>query len=140
MEIDHVGLATADLAAATALYATVLGFAMGERETLPQQGVDVQWLHGAGGASVELLLPLTFDSPVAKFLRNRGEGMHHLALRVPDLEATLEHCRREGLELIDQSPRAGSGGTRVAFVHPRSAGGVLVEFVESAPAGADAQP
>jgi methylmalonyl-CoA/ethylmalonyl-CoA epimerase len=132
IHIDHVGLATADLQTLADLYTSVLGFRAGERETLPEQGVDVLWLHAGGGANVELLAPLEADSPVGRFLEKHGAGMHHLALRVPDVAQALQRCRQAGLELIDQAPRRGSGGTLVAFVHPKSAHGVLIELVQTA--------
>ena len=85
---------------------------------------------GSGPGRVELLAPLRSDSPVARFLERRGAGMHHLCYRVPDLPAALAEMERQGYQLIDREPRAGAGGHRVAFLHPRSLGGVLVELVE----------
>lgn len=133
MNIDHVGLVTADLEAAAALYVAAFDLRVDGRETVPDQGVDVLWLRGADGAAIEMLSPISEESPVARFMAKRGEGMHHLAIRVPNLTLALERCRESGLTLIDQVPRVGSGGTRVAFIHPKSAYGVLIELVEEGP-------
>jgi len=101
------------------------------REVLEDQGVEVVLL-ACGGQQVELLAPLRADSPVGKFLAERGPGLHHTAYRVPDLVAALAECREAGLELVDEAPRRGAGGHWVAFLHPRSTGRVLVELIEGA--------
>ena len=101
------------------------------RETVEAQGVEAVLL-GVGEGHVELLRPLAPDTPVGKFLDRKGEGMHHVAYAVEDIEATLARLATAGFELIDSKPRSGIGDTRVAFVHPRSVGGVLTEIVEPA--------
>ncbi|HXT34833.1 MAG TPA: methylmalonyl-CoA epimerase [Chloroflexota bacterium] len=127
--LDHIGIATASLADSLHLYQQVLGMTPVHHEVLENQGVEVVLL-ACGGQQVELLAPLRADSPVGKFLAERGPGMHHVAYRVPDLVATLAECREAGLELVDQTPRRGAGGHRVAFLHPRSTGRVLIELIE----------
>ena len=116
---------------AIALYRDRLGMPLLHRERVEQFGVDAALL-GAGDAHVELLEPALSDSPVAEFLERRGPGMHHLAYRTDDIDSALNAVRAAGLELVDERPRAGIQGSRVAFVHPKSAGGVLVELVERA--------
>jgi LAO/AO transport system kinase len=128
-EIDHVGIATDDLDASRWLFETALGLRASSVEDLPLQGVRVQFL-GHGGAQLELVAPGRSDSPIAAFLDKRGPGLHHVAIRVVDLDAALEHLRSHGVRLIDAAPRIGARGHRVAFVHPSSAQGVLVELVE----------
>jgi methylmalonyl-CoA/ethylmalonyl-CoA epimerase len=130
-QIDHVGVAVEDMDEAIALYRDRLGMPLLHRERVEQFGVDAALL-GAGDAHVELLEPALSDSPVAEFLERRGPGMHHLAYRTDDIDSALNAVRAAGLELVDERPRAGIQGSRVAFVHPKSAGGVLVELVERA--------
>jgi len=127
--LDHVAIAVADLDAATAAYA-LLGLVRAEPdEVVAEQGVTVRALRG-GAVLLELLAPAGDDGPVARFLSKRGPGLHHVALRVDDLSAELERLAAAGVPLIDRAPRPGRAGTRVAFVHPRFAGGVLIELVE----------
>lgn len=116
---------------AISLYRDRLGMPLLHRERVEQFGVDAALL-GIGDAHVELLEPAVSDSPVGEFLERRGPGMHHLAYRTDDIDSALESLRASGLELIDERPRTGIRGTRVAFVHPKSAGGVLMELVEPA--------
>jgi methylmalonyl-CoA/ethylmalonyl-CoA epimerase len=129
--IDHVGVAVSDLEAATALYVGTLGMPMAHRERVESQGVEAALLD-VGDGHVELLQPLGADTVVGKFIERRGEGLHHVAYAVEDIEATLERLRGAGLELIDEQPRVGIRGSRVAFVHPRATGSVLTEIVEPA--------
>jgi methylmalonyl-CoA epimerase len=127
--IDHVGIATPSLAEGLALYRDTLGLAIALHEVLEEQGVEVALLT-CGGQHIELLAPIRPDSPVGKFLADRGAGIHHVAYRVPDLADALARCRESGLELVDQAPRRGAGGHLVAFLHPRSTGRALIELVE----------
>ena len=126
--IDHVGVAVSDLDAAAALYEGTLGMPLAHRERVESQGVEAALLD-VGDGHVELLQPLGADTAVGKFIERRGEGLHHV---VEDIEATLERLRGAGLELIDEQPRAGIRGSRVAFVHPKATGSVLTEIVEPA--------
>ena len=128
-EIDHVGFAVRDLDAAVALYRTVLGAEPVHRETVPDQGVE-EVLFLVGTSYVQLLAALGPDTPVGKFLERRGEGMHHVGYRVPDVARAIEALRADGIPLVDQEPRPGSRGTTVAFAHPKGFAGVLVELVQ----------
>jgi methylmalonyl-CoA epimerase len=128
-QIDHVGIAVDDLEAAVERYRELLGGGPVHRETVPDQGVE-EVLFAIGGSYVQLLGALGPDTPVGTFLAKRGPGMHHLAYRVDDLEAELAALRAAGARLVDEQPRAGSRDTLIAFVHPRSTGGVLMELVQ----------
>jgi methylmalonyl-CoA epimerase len=128
-EIDHVGIAVEDLDAAVEHYRRTLRVEPSHRERVESQGVD-EVLFAVGASSIQLLGALGPDTPVGRFLRTRGPGVHHVAYRVDDLPAALEHLRAQGIRLIDEAPRAGSRGTRIAFVHPGAMGGVLVELVQ----------
>jgi methylmalonyl-CoA epimerase len=129
--IDHVGVAVEDIDAALALYRDALGMPLVHRETMAEQGVDAALLE-VGDGHVELLQPLGPETAVGKFLSRRGPGLHHVAYRVADVEATLNALAEAGLRLIDERPRNGIRGSRVAFVHPASTGGVLTEIVQPA--------
>lgn len=129
LPLDHVAVAVPSIAEALPALRAVSGGPVSERERVDAQGVEVVFV-GEGPGRLELLEPTTPDSPVARFLRRRGPGLHHLAYRVPDLVATLARLRDAGTELIDDKPRPGAHGRRVAFLHPRSTSGVLVELVE----------
>jgi methylmalonyl-CoA epimerase len=129
--IDHVGVAVEDLDAAIALYAEQLGMELVHRETVTEQGVEAVLLD-VGDSHVELLSPLGPDTSVGKFLARRGPGLHHVAYRVADVSETLGQLRSAGIRLIDEEPRTGIRGSRVAFVHPASTGGVLTEIVQPA--------
>lgn len=129
LNLDHVGMAVRDLDAAIDGFRRRFGVEPISRETVAEQGVE-EAMIAIGGSHVQLLQPLADDTPVGRFLERRGEGVHHVAYAVPDIEAALEHLQREGAELIDREPRVGGGGHRIAFVHPRSAHGVLTELVE----------
>jgi len=129
LALDHVAVAVADLDEATRAY-TGLGLEVaGADEVVDDQGVRVRLLR-LGETLVELMTPVRADGPVGRFLDRRGPGLHHIALRVAALEPLLARLRSLGAPLIDETPRAGRGGTRIAFVHPRFTGGVLVELVE----------
>ena len=128
-DIDHVGIATRDLEAAVEHYRTAFGVEPAHRETVPDQGVE-EVLFKVGTSYVQLLRALGPDTPVGKFLDRRGEGIHHVGYRVPDLAATLARLKEMGVPLVDENPRPGSRGTTVAFVHPKGFGGVLVELVQ----------
>jgi len=130
-QIDHVGVAVEDLDAAIALHEHIYGLALAHREVVEAQGVEAVLLD-VGESHVELLAPLTPDTAVGRFLASRGPGLHHVAYRVDDIEATLARLRDAGMRLIDETPRVGIRDSRVAFVHPQSAGGVLTEIVQPA--------
>jgi methylmalonyl-CoA/ethylmalonyl-CoA epimerase len=127
--LDHVGIAVTDLAAARAFYEQTLGLPLAHEEVLADQGVH-ELLFRAGDAFVQLVAPLAPDTPVGRFLARRGEGIHHVGYAVPDVAAAVADLRARGLEVIDPAPRIGSGGTTIAFVHPKSMQGVLVELVQ----------
>jgi methylmalonyl-CoA epimerase len=130
--IDHVGVAVDDLDAALKLYGGAFGMPLAHRETVPEQGVEAVLLD-VGEGHVELLSPLSEDSPVGKFLARKGPGLHHVAYSVGDIEAALAELSGNGIELIDSTPRTGIRQSRVAFLHPRSTGGVLTEIVQPHP-------
>jgi methylmalonyl-CoA epimerase len=132
--IDHVGVAVEDIDAALALYRDALGMPLVHRETVSEQGVDAALLD-VGDGHIELLQPLGSETAVGKFLARRGPGLHHVAYRVSSIDDTLSALTAAGLRLIDERPRVGIRGSKVAFVHPASTGGVLTEIVE--PAGGD---
>jgi methylmalonyl-CoA/ethylmalonyl-CoA epimerase len=132
--IDHIGVAVEDLDAAIALYQDGLEMPLVHRETVESQGVEAV-LVDVGEGHVELLAPLGPDTPVGKYLARKGPGLHHVAYAVADIDATLESLRGAGLRLIDEAPRVGIRGSRVAFLHPASTGSVLTEIVEPAQGG-----
>ena len=127
--IDHIGVATDDLDAAIALYEETLGMPVAHRETVESQGVEAVLLD-VGEGHVELLRPLGPDTPVGKYLERKGPGLHHVAYAVEDIDGVLGKLKDAGIELIDSEPRVGIRESRVAFVHPKSTGGVLTEIVE----------
>jgi methylmalonyl-CoA/ethylmalonyl-CoA epimerase len=129
--IDHIGVAVEDLEAAIALYGESFEMALAHRETVESQGVEAVLLD-VGDGHVELLRPLGPETAVGKFLARKGPGLHHVAYAVEDIDATLARLAAAGLELIDAEARVGIRGSRVAFLHPRSTGGVLTEIVEPA--------
>jgi methylmalonyl-CoA/ethylmalonyl-CoA epimerase len=133
-QIDHVGIAVSDLDHAIARYEGTFGMPVVHRETVEEQGVDAVLLD-VGDGHVELLAPLGPETVVGRFIAKRGEGLHHVAYRVADIDAALDGLRAAGLELIDAEARTGIRGSRVAFLHPRSTGGVLTEIVEPREAG-----
>jgi methylmalonyl-CoA epimerase len=127
--IDHIGVAVEDLDAAIALHEETYGMALVHRETVTEQGVEAVLLD-VGENHVELLRPLSPDTPVGKFLAKRGPGLHHVAYQVSDIAATLERLRTQGVRLIDETPRVGIRNSSVAFLHPSASGGVLTEIVQ----------
>jgi len=129
--IDHIGVAVSDLDSAIALYEGTLGMPVAHRETVESQGVEAVLLD-VGEGHVELLRPLGPDTPVGKFVERSGEGLHHVAYAVDDIEAALDRLKEQGVELIDSEPRIGIRNSRVAFVHPKATGRVLTEIVEPA--------
>jgi methylmalonyl-CoA epimerase len=129
--IDHVGVAVEDLDAGIALYEQTYEMTLVHRETVTEQGVEAVLLD-VGENHVELLRPLAEDTPVGKFLAKRGPGLHHVAYQVTDIEAALASLRDAGVRLLDETPRTGIRNSRVAFLHPKSSGGVLTEIVQPA--------
>jgi methylmalonyl-CoA/ethylmalonyl-CoA epimerase len=129
--IDHVGVAVSDLDAAAALYEQAFGMSMAHRERVDSQGVEAALLD-VGEGHVELLQPLGPETVVGKFIERRGEGLHHVAYAVEDIDATLDQLKGAGMKLIDEQPRRGIRGSRVAFLHPKATGSVLTEIVEPA--------
>ena len=127
--IDHIGVAVEDLDEAVALYSERFAMPVEHRETVEEQGVEAVLL-GVGESHVELLRPLDADSAVGRFLARNGPGLHHVAYSTDDIESALERVRAAGMKLIDERPRTGIRATRVAFLHPKSTGGVLTELVE----------
>jgi methylmalonyl-CoA epimerase len=128
-DIDHVGIAVTDLDTAVEQYRRLLGVEPVHRERVEDQGVE-EVLFAAGSSYIQLLGALGPDTPVGRSLATRGAGIHHIAYRVSDIEAALEHLRAAGARLVDEAPRPGSRGTTIAFVHPATMGGVLVELVQ----------
>jgi methylmalonyl-CoA/ethylmalonyl-CoA epimerase len=129
--IDHVGLAVSDLERATGLYEETFGMPVAHRETVESQGVEAVLLD-VGEGHVELLRPLGPETVVGRFIAKRGEGLHHVAYRVSDIDAALVTLKGAGVELIDSEARSGIRGSRVAFLHPKATGGTLTELVEPA--------
>ena len=128
--LHHVGLAVRDVAAATATYGALLGAEVDHEADVPEQGVHAVALRLPEGPIVELLAPTGEDTPVGRFLRRRGEGLHHVAYRVGDLAAELDRLDADGVTLIDRTPRVGLFGLQIAFIHPEGTHGVLTELVE----------
>jgi methylmalonyl-CoA/ethylmalonyl-CoA epimerase len=129
--IDHIGVAVEDLDAAIALYEKSFEMALAHRETVESQGVEAVLLD-VGEGHFELLSPLSPETPVGKYLDKRGPGLHHVAYAVADIDDVISRLKEAGVEMIDSEPRQGIRDSRVAFVHPRSTGGVLTEIVEPA--------
>jgi methylmalonyl-CoA/ethylmalonyl-CoA epimerase len=129
--IDHIGVAVEDIDAAIELYRDSFEMELAHRETVESQGVEAVLLD-VGDGHVELLAPLGPDTPVGKYLAKNGAGLHHVAYAVDDIDAALEKIAAAGIQLIDSEPRVGIRDSRVAFLHPRSTGGVLTEIVEPA--------
>ncbi len=127
--LDHIGIAVDDIDTALELYRDKLGFEVGGIDEVPGFGVKVAFLP-LGEGQVELVMPVTDDSAIAKFLSKRGPGFHHLCFRVDDLRAELARLEEMGIELVDKEPREGAHGTLVAFLHPSSTGGVLIELAQ----------
>ena len=127
--IDHIGIAVESLEKAMPFYQKTLGLPLAEIEEVPDQMVRVA-IFPTGEGRVELLEPTSPDSPIAKFIAKRGEGIHHLALRVADIQTKLKELEAQGAQLIDRTPRVGAGGMLIAFVHPKATGGVLLELTQ----------
>ncbi len=127
--IDHVAIAVEDLDAALDDYERLFAGTPLYREVVESQGVE-EAMVAVGGSFVQLLEPLTPESPVGRFIERRGPGLHHIAFAVPDIEAALTHLKSEGARLVDEVPRTGGRGARIAFVHPAAFAGTLVELVE----------
>ena len=127
--VDHVGIAVRDLNAAIAFYEKVFGVSFTYRHTVEEQGVE-EAMGQVGESWIQLLRPLGPDTPVGRFIETRGEGVHHVGYGVADVKAALEELRGHDIRLIDQHPRPGSRGASIAFIHPKSVGGVLVELVQ----------
>jgi methylmalonyl-CoA epimerase len=136
LHVHHIGHAVPDLGAAIETYERLLGAELEHREVVPEQGVEAASMH-LGSSRIELLAPLGDDTPVGKFLTKRGPGMHHVAYEVEDIRAALKDAAAAGAELIDETPRVGLFGLQVAFIHPESAHGVLVELVSQPQHGAE---
>lgn len=128
--VDHIGIAVADMDEALVLYRDLLGLELERLETVPQENVKVAFLKldrtGAVG-HIELLAPLSDEGAIAGFIARKGPGLHHIAVAAADISQMLNRCREAGLKLIDQEPRTGAGGKQIAFLHPKSGGGVLIE-------------
>jgi methylmalonyl-CoA epimerase len=128
--IDHVAVAVQDLDAAVQLFEAVFGMRVKHREEVESFQVRVATLD-TGGTDIELIQATSPDSPIARFVAERGSGLHHVALRVPDIDTALTMLREQGVPLIDQAPRPGKDGSRVAFIHPKATSRVLCELVEN---------
>lgn len=129
MGIDHVGVAVKSLDDAVAVYRDILGFKLEGVHVLKERKVRVAFLSSGGETNIELLEPLGADSPIAKFLESHGEGIQHIAVRVDNIEEVLNQYKAKGIILIDEKPRVGAEGAKIAFVHPKSTKGVLLELV-----------
>jgi methylmalonyl-CoA mutase C-terminal domain/subunit len=130
IKINHIGLAVESITQALGIFSEGLGLQVDGMENVETDGVAVAFLP-VGESRLELLQPLGHEGPVQKFLQNRGEGVHHVCLEVEDLPGLLAQLRQGGVELVDNEPRGGAHGSQVAFIHPRSVNGVLIELVES---------
>ena len=128
-KIEHIGIAVKDLEAANRTYAALLGTAHYKTETVESEGVDTSFFR-VGESKIELLAATREDSPIAKFLEKRGEGIHHIAFEVKDIRAELQRLKSEGFVLLNEEPKKGADNKLVAFLHPKSANGVLVELVQ----------
>jgi len=125
--LDHVAILVSDLDAAIALFRDVYGLALSEVEEVPTEKVKVA-IFGHGAGRIELVSPMGPDSPMAKAIEKRGEGLHHICLEVPDIASAMAALKARGAPLLDEKPRPGAGGAQVAFVHPKGSRGVLVEL------------
>lgn len=128
-KIDHLGVAVNDLDAALALYEGSFGLQVHHREVIEDQGVEAVALQ-IGETTIELLRPIRDDSPIARFLADKGPGVHHIAYSVGDIEGALSRLKEQGVRLVDETPRIGLAGSKIAFVHPKSTYGVLSELVQ----------
>jgi len=128
--LDHIGVAVKDLDGAISLYKDTLGLKFEGTHVLTERGVRVAFFSIGGNAHIELLEPISDESTIAKFLSSHGEGLHHVALNVDHIEAVLEEFKQKGMTLIDEKPKAGAEGKKIAFVHPKSTKGLLLELCE----------
>jgi methylmalonyl-CoA epimerase len=131
MKIDHIGIAVKSLSEAVKVYETAIGLDLAGFEEVDEQGVRLAMLN-IGESRVELLEPTRPDSPIEKFMTKRGEGIHHIAVRVDNIDEALARLKSAGVRLIDETPKRGAHNTRIAFIHPSSTHGVLMELVEHA--------
>ena len=129
LKIDHLGIATESIAEGEKFWTDALGIACEGSETVEEQGVTTAFFP-VGESEVELLEPTSAESPVASFLTKKGAGIHHIAFRVENIESALNELKQKGLRLIDEVPRRGAGGAKIAFIHPRSTNGILIELCE----------
>ena len=129
MKIDHIGIAVKSLTEAAAIYENALGLKVNAYDQVDEQGVRIAMLN-IGESRIELLEPTGPESPIEKFMTKRGEGIHHIAITVDDIEKALERLKAAGIRLVDNEPRRGAHNTRIAFVHPSSTHGVLLELVQ----------
>jgi methylmalonyl-CoA/ethylmalonyl-CoA epimerase len=130
--LDHVAIAVKDLDAAISLYRDVLGLELAEIEEVAEQQVKTA-IFGHGTGRIELICPTAADTGVARFLEKRGEGLHHICIEVADIDAAIAALKARGAPMIDETPKAGAGGAKVAFVHPKGAHGVLIELRQGPP-------
>lgn len=128
--VDHVGIAVNNLDEAISLYRDVLGLRLEVVHVVEEQKVRVAFFSTGGETRIELLEPTESESPVAKFIEKHGEGVHHIALKVRNIETVLEELKKKGLRLVDEKPRIGVGGAKIAFIHPKSTRNVLLELCE----------
>ncbi|MGO4887015.1 methylmalonyl-CoA epimerase [Anaerobacillus sp. MEB173] len=128
-KIDHIGIAVSSLNDSLPFYVDHLNLSLEGIEEVPSQGVKVAFLK-IGESKIELLEPLSSESPIAKFIAKRGEGIHHIALGVSDIEGRIEQLKTDGIQMINNEPVKGAGGAKVAFLHPKSSGGILYELCE----------
>ncbi len=129
ISVDHIGIAVKSIDEALKFWEETLGIKCTGREEVAEQKVVTAFLP-LGDTEIELLEPTSPESPISKFIESRGEGIHHLALKVEDIEAALKELKDKDIRLIDEKPRCGAGGAKIAFVHPKAAGGVLLEISE----------
>jgi methylmalonyl-CoA/ethylmalonyl-CoA epimerase len=128
-KIDHIGIAVNDLEKTMSIYTDILGLKFKNTETLEDQKINLATFL-AGDVRIELVQPSHPDGPIAKFIDRRGEGMHHIAFRVENIDKSLKELTAKGVKLIDEKPRYGADGTRIAFIHPKDMNGILIELVE----------
>jgi methylmalonyl-CoA/ethylmalonyl-CoA epimerase len=131
VSVNHIAIAVRNIEDAEKLYETALGLKVTHREVVEEQGVRASMLEtAAGDTTIELLEPIGTNSPIFRFLEKRGEGIHHICFKVDDIESALERLKKQGIKLINEAPRPGVDGTKVAFLHPKALNGVLIELAE----------
>jgi methylmalonyl-CoA/ethylmalonyl-CoA epimerase len=129
VKLDHIGIAVSDLSESLKFYTDMLGMSLHGTETVEEQKVKTAFLP-IGDTEIELLESTAPDGPIAKFIENKGQGIQHIAFKVDDIEAALEELKARGVRLIDEKPRYGAGGAKIAFLHPKATGGVLIELCQ----------